>query len=112
MSLDDDEEGEGDVDPANIHFLGHSLGAMVGTLFLGVMPTAEVGSATLAMPGGGLAELLHDSATFGPKLAAGPSYMRDAQTVWDAGDPLNYITAAANHPLHVLEIVGSPTSPP
>jgi pimeloyl-ACP methyl ester carboxylesterase len=109
MSLDGDSEG--DVDPTNIHFLGHSLGSMVGTLFLAVVPNTEVGSATLAMPGGGLADLLRDSATFGPKLAAGQSYMRDAQTVWDAGDPVNYMTAAGRHPIHVLQIVGSPSSP-
>jgi pimeloyl-ACP methyl ester carboxylesterase len=123
MNLDNDPDG--DIDPANIHFLGHSLGAMVGTVFLGVVSNAEVGSATLAMPGGGLAALLRDSPTLGPRFVAGieaqgimqrtswyEQFVRDAQTTWDAGDPLNYIAAAAaRHPLHLLQIVGSPTSP-
>ncbi len=124
MKLDNDADS--DVDPANIHFLGHSLGAMVGTLFLGVVSNTEVGSATLAMPGGGLSALLRDSPTFGPKVLTGleaqglvqhttpyEQFIRDAQTVWDAGDPLNYIAAAAaRHPLHLLQVVGSDSSPP
>jgi len=124
MNLDADPQG--DLDPANIHFLGHSLGAMVGSVFLGVVSYTEVGSATLAMPGGGLASLLRDSPTFGPRFVAGldaqgvpehtslfEQFVRDAQTVWDCGDPLNYMAAAAaRHPLHLLQIVGSPSSPP
>ncbi len=124
MNLDDDPAG--DIDPAGIHFLGHSLGAIVGGVYMGVVSNAEVDTATLAMPGGGLAYLLRDSPTFGPRLVASlaarglvqgtPSYeqfLRDAQTAMDAGDPLNYIAAAAsNHPLHLLQIAGSTSSPP
>ncbi len=124
LSLDDDPSG--DIDPTSVHFLGHSLGAMVGTLFLGVVSNSEVDTATLAMPGGGLPYLLSDSPTLGPRLAAAlgtrgltpgtplfDRYLRDSQTVIDSGDPLNYIaTAAANHPIHLFQIVGSTTSPP
>src|SRR5437762_2528995 len=60
----------GDIDPTHIQFLGHSLGAIVGSVYLGVTPRSEVGTATLAMPGGGLADLLRDSPTLGPRLAA------------------------------------------
>jgi hypothetical protein len=80
----------------------------------------------LAMPGGGLMNLLRDSPTLGPRVIAGlasqglmqgtapfEQFLRDAQTVVDSGDPLNYIAAAAaQHPIHVLQIVGSALSPP
>jgi pimeloyl-ACP methyl ester carboxylesterase len=116
----------GDINPAGIHFLGHSLGGIVGAIYLGVASKTEVSTATLAMPGGGLANLLRDSPTFGPRIVAGlqaqglmqgttlfEQFLRDAQTVVDAGDPLNYIAAAAtSHPIHLLQIVGSTASPP
>jgi pimeloyl-ACP methyl ester carboxylesterase len=124
MNLDADPAG--DIDPAGIHFLGHSLGAMVGGVYLGVASQAEVSTATLAMPGGGLPYLLRDSPTYGPRIVAGleaqglmpgttlfEQFFRDAQTIVDAGDPLNYIAAAATqHPIHMLQIVGSTSSPP
>jgi pimeloyl-ACP methyl ester carboxylesterase len=115
----------GDIDPSRIHFLGHSLGATVGGVYLGVAAKSEVNTATLAMPGGGLANLLRDSPTLGPRFVAGlaaqglmqgttlfEQFLRDAQTVMDSGDPLNYIAAAATqHPIHLLQIVGSASSP-
>jgi pimeloyl-ACP methyl ester carboxylesterase len=112
-----------DIDPTHIHFLGHSLGAMVGGVYLGVASKTEVSTATLAMPGGGLANLLRDSPTLGPRLVASLSaqegtsafeqLVRDMQTVVDSGDPVNYIAAAAGqHPIHLLQIVGSALSPP
>jgi pimeloyl-ACP methyl ester carboxylesterase len=124
MNLDADPAG--DIDPAAIHYLGHSLGAIVGSVFLGVVPQTQVSTATLAMPGGGLPYLLRDSPTFGPRIVAGleaqglmpgttlfEQFFRDAQTVVDAGDPLNYIAAAATqHPLNLLQIAGSASSPP
>jgi pimeloyl-ACP methyl ester carboxylesterase len=124
MNLDSDPAG--DIDPTGIHYLGHSLGAIIGGVYLGVAAKTEVSTATLAMPGGGLPYLLRDSPTFGPRIVAGleaqglvqgttlfEQFFRDAQTIVDAGDPLNYIAAAAiNHPLHLLQIVGSDSSPP
>src|SRR5882757_10015167 len=124
MNLDSDPAG--DIDPTGIHYLGHSLGAIVGSVYLGVASKTEVSTATLAMPGGGLADLLIDSPTFGPRVVAGleaqglvqgttlfEQFLRDAQTVVDAGDPLNYIAAASiNHPIHLLQVVGSDSSPP
>jgi len=64
--------------------------------------------------------LLIDSPTFGPRINAGvgaqglqpgttlyAQFFRDAQTLIDSGDPVNYVaTAAKNHPLHVLQVVG------
>lgn len=124
MSLDGDPPRG--IDPTRVHFLGHSLGAIVGGVYLGVASSAEVSTATLAMPGGGMASLLRDSLTFGPRIVAGlaaqgliqgttryEQFLRDAQAAMDAGDPLNYIaTAAANHPIQVLQVAGSNWSPP
>ncbi len=124
LNLDDDPAG--DIDPAGIHFLGHSLGAMVGALYLGVVSNTEVSTATLAMPGGGFPYLLRDSPTLGPRMVSAlqaqgltpgtplfEQFLRDAQTVIDSGDALNYIAAAAaNHPIHLFQIIGSATSPP
>lgn len=123
LNLDNDPAG--DIDPTAIHFLGHSLGAMVGTLFLGVTSKTEVSTATLAMPGGGLPYLLRDSPTLGPRVIAGleaqelsagnssvDELLRDAQTALDAGDPLNFMAAAAaSHPVHLFQIIGSQISP-
>jgi hypothetical protein len=116
----------GSVNPAAIHYLGHSLGGIVGGTFMGVIPAAQVGTATLAMPGGEVAQLLRDSPTFAPVINAGlaaqglqqgttlyEQFFRDAQTVVDAGDPINFIAlAATNHPIHVIQVVGSATSLP
>jgi pimeloyl-ACP methyl ester carboxylesterase len=116
----------GSINPAGIHYLGHSLGAIEGSTFMGVVPSALVSTATLAMPGGQLVQLLRDSPTFGPVINAGlaaqgllpgttlyEQFFRDAQTVIDSADPVNYIAlASANHPIHLIQVVGSTTSPP
>ncbi|MBL8258984.1 MAG: Ig-like domain-containing protein [Candidatus Competibacteraceae bacterium] len=113
-----DGDRQPDIDPKRIHFVGHSLGGIVGTTYLGT-DDAPV-SATLAMPGGGIAKLLDGSATFGPRIAAGlaaaglakgtpeyESYLVAAQTAVDAGDAINYgAAAAARHPIHLIEVVG------
>jgi pimeloyl-ACP methyl ester carboxylesterase len=114
------------VNPAAIHYLGHSLGAIVGGTFLAVIsPADHVGTATLANPGGGVAQLLRDSPTFAPQINAGlaakgllqgttlyEQFFRDAQTVVDAGDPINFIAlASTNHPIHLIQVRGSATPP-
>lgn len=114
--LDFDGDRQPDIDANRIHFVGHSLGGIVGATFLGI--DHRVASATLAMAGGGIAKLLDGSATFGPRIAAGlaaaglnkgtaeyESYLAAAQTVIDSGDPINY-AATALQPIHLLEVVG------
>ena len=107
------------------HYLGHSLGAIVGGVFLGVVPASDVSTGTLANPGGKLSTLLINSPSFAPEINAGleaqgltpgttlyAQFFRDSQTVIDAGDPINYISlATAQHPIHLLQVVGS-TPPP
>jgi len=121
-----DATAGGDIDLTKVHFVGHSLGGIVGGVYLGVMPSTDVWTATLAMPGGGIAQLLLNSPSFGPRIVAGlqaqgiqqgstlfEQFFRDAQTAVDSGDPVNFIaTAARNHPLHVLQVVGGGAVPP
>ena len=124
MNLDADPAG--DIDGTRIHFLGHSLGAIVGGVYLGVTPSSDVGTATLAMPGGLITQLLLDSPSFSPRIVAGlqaqglpqgstlfEQFFRDAQTAIDSGDPINFIAAAAtHHPLHLIQVVGGGSSLP
>ena len=116
----------GSINPLSIHYLGHSLGGIVGGTLMGVLRPADVGTATLANPGGEVAQLLRDSPTFAPVIDAGlaaqgllpgttlyEQFFRDAQTVVDAGDPINFIAlATSSHPIHLIQVVGSTTPPP
>ena len=113
-----------DVDENRVHFVGHSLGAMVGTVFLAF--EEDVNAASLAMPGGGIARLLDGSANFGPVIQAGlaakgivkgtPEYdafMVVAQTAVDSADPVNHGAVASGlHPIHMIEVVGGNSSLP
>jgi pimeloyl-ACP methyl ester carboxylesterase len=115
----------GGVNGNALHYLGHSLGGIVGGTFMAVVGP-DISTATLASPGGGVAQLLIDSPTFAPEINAGlaaqglqpgttlyAQFFRDAQTVVDSGDPLNFIAlATAQHPIHLLQVVGSSSSLP
>jgi pimeloyl-ACP methyl ester carboxylesterase len=121
-----------DVDATRIGFIGHSLGGIVGTSFAASVPVRTLPdppflrTAALVAPGGGVAELLRDSASFGPRINAGlgqqgltpgttlyAQYFRDTQTIVDAGDPLNYAaTARANVPIYLAQMVGGAGTPP
>ena len=123
-TLDVDGDGVADIDPSNVHFVGHSLGGIVGTVYAG-LPSA-LKSVTGAMPGGGIAQTLKDSASFGPRITAGlvalgltpgttlfENFFIDAQTVVDSGDPINYMSSAvALRPYHLIQVVGGGASPP
>jgi len=115
----DVDGGGADFDMDRVSFLGHSLGAIVGTSFLRYAP--EVKAATLKAPGGGLAHLLNGSYTFGPVIEASlaaqgvtpdmPEYEEFlwlVQSVTDAGDPINHAGrgASATTPIHLIEVVG------
>ncbi len=125
VNLDVDGAGlASDFDPLQIHFLGHSLGGMVGTAFatvdaLGLQP--RLSSATLSAPGGGLPELFSASVTLGPTTLDELSdlgfdegtpdfdaFMQLAQSVVDSGDPINFCSGLNGGSLPVLlhEIVG------
>ncbi len=112
------------LDANTVRFIGHSLGGIVGSVFLAYED--DVGAATLAMPGGGIAQLLNNSPTFGPRIAAGlaangiekgtpefDTFMAAAQWIVDPADPVNHAAqAGTKHPIHMIEVVGGNSNPP
>ena len=112
------------IDSGKIRFLGHSMGGIVGTMFMAAIPPAEIPAATFANAGGNWALLAQTSPSFAPAVLAGleaqglvpgttlfAQFFRDLQTVLDSGDPINYIAlATAQHPIHMMQVVG--TTPP
>ena len=123
-TMDIDGDGVPDFDGASIRFVGHSLGGIIGAVFLAIEPTVSVG--TLSAPGGGLVGLLLGSNTFGSRILAGLAalgivpgdplfdlFTVAAQTVFDSSDPINFgALAAATNAILLQEIVGSDTSLP
>ena len=115
-------DGSNIMDASSMYFLGHSLGAMVGTTFLANEPA--VTDAALAFGGTSLPKILDGSATFGPTISGGlaangvekgtpdyESFIGAAQTVVDSGDPVNHATtAAAGRGILFFEIVGDGTA--
>lgn len=110
------------VDPTQIHFVAHSIGAMVGGAH--VHFSNDTRTAVLANPGGPIALIAKDSAYFGPiatallsKSAAPNSYnfnmvYRDLQAVLDSADPYNHVkSAAAMHPMLMFEVTNDQTVP-
>ncbi|HLR88054.1 MAG TPA: hypothetical protein VK064_09295 [Wenzhouxiangella sp.] len=121
--IDLDGDGVSDFDGSNISFIGLSLGSMVGTPFLAVEPT--VGNGVMSVPGGGVANLLAGSETFGPVIRSGlqsagvepysPDYYQfllAAQTVIDSADPINWGQAAvAQNSILLQEVLGDSVVP-
>jgi len=105
-------------DPAHVAFVGHSLGTIASFGFLNHTTTLE--GVTLAMPGGGIAELLNNSVSFGPAIEAGlaandvikgttayASFMLATQTILDDADPLNYaVNVGASQNIFAIEVIG------
>jgi len=124
-TMDIDNDGNPDFDGSRIHLVGQSLGSINSAVTLGVEP--NIGTAVLSVPGGGIANLLEASPTFGPAIRAGleqaaglepgtadyQAFFVAAQTVIDSADPINYATLTAQrHPVLVQEVIGSSDSPP
>jgi pimeloyl-ACP methyl ester carboxylesterase len=111
--------GAGDFDSSRVHFVGHSLGAIVGTPYLALEPKVDVGM--LSSPGGGIAQmLLNGSATFAPRTRAGlaaagvhagtpafDQFLGALQQVADSADPINYGFASVNNAILLHEVVGN-----
>lgn len=122
-ALDLDGDTVADIDGSRIHFSGISLGGIVGTV-ANALPIATQ-SAYLNVPGGGIANLLRESPALSPSVNAGlaaaglqqgttlyEQFFRDAQTIIDSGDPLNYVaTAFAARPLLVTQVVNDVVVP-
>ena len=118
--MDIDGDGISDFDGSNINFVGLSLGSIVGTGFLAVEPT--VNNAVLSVPGGGIANLLAGSQTFGPVIRAGlqqagvepdsPEFIQflgAAQQVVDSSDPINWSEIAVQDNSILLHQVAGDT---
>jgi hypothetical protein len=110
-----------DIDVTRIAYASQSLGSIVGISYGAVVPSPVLTrSMMLSVPGGGIAELLRDSPTFGPRINAGlgqqglvpgtslyAQYFRDVQNIVDAGDPLNFVTwAAQQRSIYFQQMVG------
>ena len=122
-NLDLTGDAVSDIDATRIHFVGQSLGSIVAVPWLSL--SAAVQTATLSVPGGLITQLLRDSPTFGPRINAGlqaqglvpgttlyNQFFRDAQNVIEAGDPINYIeAAAAAKPILLHQVIGDTVIP-
>ena len=110
-------------DTQKVAYVGHSLGAMAP---FGFLANRTLASVVLANPGGGIAQLLNHSETFGPIIQEGlasagiqpgsPEYdafMMAAQTILDDADPINYAAAvtANNQKLLTFETLGDQVIP-
>jgi hypothetical protein len=115
-----------DIDGTRIAFASQSLGSIVGISYGAVLPNpALTRSMAFSVPGGGVAELLRDSPTFGPRINAGlaqqgllpgtslyAQYFRDVQNIVDAGDPLNYVAATVQQrSVYFQQMVGGGGNP-
>jgi len=120
-----DGDANPDLDPLRIHFVGSSLGSILSGVFLGL--DTDMKTVTLQSPAGPWTSILTDpqaidfgqpirNALAAQGLPAGTvgfdNFVRDLQTVIDPVDPVNYyIDAAANHSIHVIEVLGDTAVP-
>jgi len=123
--LDVDGGGADDLDPTQVHFVGMSLGAIVGTPFSAL--ESGLSTTTLNTPGGGIPRMLENSGAYGPTLIDGlaavgiiqgtpefDQFLWAAQTAIETGEPINYcgILGAGGMPILLQEVVGDGTPPP
>lgn len=118
MSIDGDATP--DFDTAKIAYTGQSLGSINLIPAMAVETSVNVG--VLSVPGGGIAQLLNGSQTFGPRIRAGlaaaaglqpgtssfDQYLTITQTVIDSADPINWARAlTATDRVLLQEVVGT-----
>jgi hypothetical protein len=129
-TMDYDANGTPDFDPARIHFVGYSLGAIASVPLLGV--NSEIRAASLPMGAGYLPRILQESSFYSGRInsalaAANPAlvpgtvlyntFFRDAQTAVDSADSINYAAQAVQLPtsaprkIHMMYIVGGAPNP-
>ena len=112
------------IDMTKVRYLGHSGGGIAGIMFMAVTPPAVIPAASFVNAGGNWALLAQTSPSFSPDVLAAlaakgivpgttlfAQFWRDIQTMVDSGDPINYIAlTTAQHPVHMIQVVG--TTPP
>jgi hypothetical protein len=120
--LDVTGDGQPDIDPARVHYVGLSLGGIVGVAQ--AKYASAIRTATVAAPGGVLSRIAQDSPTFGPiyRAALGSrlinnsfswnKYWTELQTIGESGDPINHICECANFkPIHLIKVLGDTVIP-
>ncbi len=122
-ALDIDGDTMGDFDATRMHYAGISLGGIVGGV-ANSLP-GPVQSAYLNVPGGGIANLLRESAALSPSVNAGlaanglvpgltlyENFFRNSQTAIDSGDPLNWIARTfATRPVVLTQVINDQVVP-
>jgi pimeloyl-ACP methyl ester carboxylesterase len=129
-NIDLDGDGNPDLDTTKVNYIGHSLGAIVGTTFIAVNNQSAntnlypINKAVLATPGGHLTKLIENSVGIGADVIAGlgglgitqgsssfESYMKVFQATIDSGDPMNFISelsaTGVNIPTVIVGMYGS-----
>ena len=128
--MDVDADGTAnDLDPANVYFIGHSLGGIVGATFLAVNNNTDVRAynsnlvkikaAALGNPGGTFTKLLENSPQIGAQVIAGlaaggvpqgsenfEKFMAVFQATVDSADPINFASDTTTIPVIVYTDVG------
>ncbi len=96
-SIDLDDDGTAnDLDPANVYFIGHSLGAINGLPFVAInnSPQVQAGAFTSQpkvkaaaglMTGGGIPRILANSQSFAPSVLGGLAAASDSLTQGNSG---------------------------
>jgi hypothetical protein len=115
--IDFNGDGVTDFDGSRIAYTGQSLGGIIGVPFLAIESSVNTGF--LSVPGGGIAQLLNGSPTFGPQIRAGlaaagiqpgtpefDQFLLITQTVIDSADPVNYGFASQTDRLLMHLVVG------
>ena len=133
-NMDIDGAGAGDLDEDNIHFVGHSLGAITGLTYSAVNNAVANNAAitdkavnalktvVLANPGGQLPKLLENSPSFSAKILPGlaaaagltqgmtdlEKFFGVFQAPLDSADPVNFtdLLKSTNTPVLMFEMVG------
>jgi len=121
--LDVTGDGVADIDPARLHYLGQSLGGIVGGAHARF--AADTKTATLTVTGGLLTQLFPDSLVYGPGIKAAlaaqgliegttpyNNFFRDVQAALDAADPINHIADAVRlKPVNLIQVTGDRSIP-
>jgi hypothetical protein len=111
-----------DIDPNRVHYVGLSLGGIVGVAQARF--ASGIRTATVAAPGGVLTRLALDSPAFGSivrRALAGRlpdnsfsfnKFFTEVQTIGDSGDPINHMCECAQlRPVHLIKVNGDQVVP-
>ncbi|HIA27970.1 MAG TPA: alpha/beta fold hydrolase, partial [Planctomycetes bacterium] len=103
-----------------VHYIGQSLGGIVGSVFAGSYIEDKLRAVTLSVPAGGLGKMLEASPAYHNRLTTffasqdafhGTTTFEQgvtlAQTIVDAADPASHAERAGfYHPIYMQEVVG------